>query len=756
MVQSLYSILFAFVVETANHKMAPASDPATIISFLDLPGAQGRNQAGGSSSTNGIQPLIAAQGYSTFDDLYTNFSNELVHSFILRNTFDDTVGYNSQSTADGIAFPNIQTMDNSGCVELLKGVPIPEKVQKKPDGLLGVLHKSTSNAKSGKSSQGSAKDEEMVADLISRFGTHASFVTSPTLGQSSSGVSDKNLFGINHYSGNCTYDATHLLDRNADMLDPAIVSMLRDSHDSFVAKVFSGPSIAVEKHPKDDSVLVQAQVSSRPLRSQTELPMPGEHATNAGTPSLDSGKPYPVTTQINHTLSSILSTVQSARIWNLSCIRPNDSGSPNSFDKRKVKFQIRALLLPDAIARRKVEFVADYEKGAFCDRYAPTMQGTMEERLRQCINSNGWKENSDYKIGHRNIWLTYNAWKMAEDILRDKEALTAGLKFDDAESAAPEGESEYGTEPPNPFKGRYMDSQDRLLDSEAGHSVNNPFQTPYAGGGLRSPMMQSDADVNGDWNGSDWDKKGLVDNPLAGKELEKGSGIVQKELEGNTVEEIPTSRSRRWWLRVVWASTWWIPSFALSHIGRMKRPDIRLAWREKVTICMLIFLMCAVVVFYIIFFGKLLCPNFNKAWEPKEVATHTGDNDFWVSLHGQVYDISKFWRADHSDIPNEPVTQATMEVLAGSDLSPYFPPPLTLGCAGLVVDPTIQMQYANFSPPDITAIHVSGQNQPNTQSKLHDDKWYVERFLPTLRQFHKRPLVWDKKVVNSLGMNATL
>jgi chitin synthase len=68
-----------------------------------------------------------------------------------------------------------------------------------------------------------------------------------------------------------------------------------------------------------------------------------------------------------------------------------------------------------------------------------------------------------------------------------------------------------------------------------------------------------------------------------------------------------------------------IPSFLLSPIGRMKRPDIRLTWREKVTICLLIPFCC---VFIIIFFGKLLCPDLNKAWDARGVSRCTEINDF--------------------------------------------------------------------------------------------------------------------------------
>ena len=54
-------------------------------------------------------------------------------------------------------------------------------------------------------------------------------------------------------------------------------------------------------------------------------------------------------------------------MWCIGCVRPNDSGLSNSFDKRRVKAQTRSLLLPDLMSRRSVEYVADLELGEFCE-----------------------------------------------------------------------------------------------------------------------------------------------------------------------------------------------------------------------------------------------------------------------------------------------------------------------------------------------------------------------------------------------------
>ncbi|EEB89651.1 hypothetical protein MPER_12230 [Moniliophthora perniciosa FA553] len=77
-VRDLYAILFAFVVETANHKLAPSSkDPAphTQVILFDQPGYQTRGPQGTSSIGN--QPLVAsAYGNNPFDEFVINFSDD--------------------------------------------------------------------------------------------------------------------------------------------------------------------------------------------------------------------------------------------------------------------------------------------------------------------------------------------------------------------------------------------------------------------------------------------------------------------------------------------------------------------------------------------------------------------------------------------------------------------------------------------------------------------------------------------------------
>ena len=744
--RDLYAILFAYVVETANHKVSSVNRealPAAQIVIFDQPGFQSRGPtATGSMSFTGAAPLISAYGQNGFNEFCINFADEVMQSYMLRNTFDDRIGYNSHITGDGIPLPSISTMDNSACVDLLRGAQLSERSTKKPGGVLGVMSKSCSSFKSGKA--GEKKDEDMLQDLISKCGSHASFVTSP----SQVGASERNLFGINHYAGSCSYDVTSFVEKDSDLLDSAFVTLLRNSSDGFVSKLFSGPSLAAESHSKDGAIIVQAQVSSRPLRSPTPIASPDGSAPPPGEEHarLDASKIYPITTQLNHTLSEVIASLDRTRLWTISCIRPNDSGSPNSFDKRRVKAQVRSMLIPDVVARKSIDFITDFEQKEFCERYVPTMRGSEMERIRQCAASNGWTDGTDYVVGHRSIWLAYHAWKTVEDVVRaaEKDQRKRSEDFDDEESLAGDDVTDY-THGDGVGQGYVNESRDNLLVSRGSRgsryqSANN--LAPYGSLALSSPGLGTPPYDDDGGSGSEWDKKGQDAGVPSSYMSKEGEMVVHAAP--TAIEEVPSSRSRRWWLFLVWGFTGWIPSFVLKYVGRMKRPDIRLAWREKFTIFVLIFLMNALVIFYIIEFGRLLCPNFDKAWSSTEVAEHTGDSDWWVAVQGQVYDMSNFIHGDHSDVAGIASNAASdLEQLAGLDMTNYFPPPLILACPDLVTEPSLQLTYKNFTPVVPLAMHVSGSLQSMQNTALDHANWYTATFQPKMQNYHKGPLVWE-------------
>jgi hypothetical protein len=110
-------------------------------------------------------------------------------------------------------------------------------------------------------------------------------------------------------------------------------------------------------------------------------------------------------------------------------------------------------------------------------------------------------------------------------------------------------------------------------------------------------LEYSEADEGG-W-GSELDKK-----KRSGSNLPLGSkaaGMVAEHAP-NTLKGVPTGRARRWWLL-----------FLLRAVGRTKRPDIQLAWREKVMMFVLILLLNGTIMFHIVEFGRLLARTVIKS-----------------------------------------------------------------------------------------------------------------------------------------------
>ncbi|KAJ8594586.1 hypothetical protein M405DRAFT_858022 [Rhizopogon salebrosus TDB-379] len=96
----------------------------------------------------------------------------------------------------------------------------------------------------------------------------------------------------------------------------------------------STPPSSSNSHGKILQVIVQAQVSSCLPSSPTAIASPDSSTppSNDEHARLDRFKIYAVTTQLNYTLSEIIASLDRTRLWTISCIRTNDSGSTNSFD----------------------------------------------------------------------------------------------------------------------------------------------------------------------------------------------------------------------------------------------------------------------------------------------------------------------------------------------------------------------------------------------------------------------------------------
>ncbi|KAI8071740.1 chitin synthase [Gongronella butleri] len=756
---ALYQSLFTWIVENINTKLCHG-DPANFIGLLDMPGFQ-------NFSNNN----------NAFEQFGFNFANERLHQFTIQQQFTDT----NEQLADGLALPKIVTMDNIGCLDLLGGGSSGGNSSSGGAGLIGAVNKASAKFQGGATD---ATDANLLADIQRQYNGHPSFVSAQAFS-----------FGIHHFGGTVHYSMDHFLDKNMDSMSPDFVSLLRDhSTNNFVTSLFQGVAMATESHPNDDRTIVKAQLTSKPTRApsmrrkttkrlarkntvkQPAIPEEDESMAVASvTPSTPATavdaiapgedtlgkkeavdddllyediKVATVLDQLYTTLNDLFVTMAGTQLYNVIHVRPNDAQVPDKWETSRVMTQIRAFLMSDLTLRRSREYVINYTFTELATRYEPlltSMIDTSHKSDREITETlyafMTWNEQSAF-IGHELIWLAYEPWKDLEDGLRAMEK-DARTRAKDPSAAALAGGAAAGVALADsgdlPPSASYQDLHAMPLDDGQHHDAYLLGASPsvYGGSFAASEDNLRRDDMASQWGDeSEWGIHGLGEGFGPNMDMRKMVEDYQAPQIEN-VEEVPITTVRIWWVRFVWFMTWWLPTPLLAWLGKMKREDIRMAWREKVTLCLMIFLFSCVTLFFIVGLGYVLCPGTSTMYSPANVQAHGVNNDNYQSVYGIVYDVTNFAMSDHGGA-SYPANQETMGATAGMDVTASFQLPLTVACQGLVNSVGVAITVNN-SNPVLQLSHTSGQLGVLTPFK--DNNWYWNTFLPNMKIYKKGNVV---------------
>lgn len=458
----------------------------------------------------------------------------------------------------------------------------------------------------------------------------------------------------------------------------------------------------------------------------------------------------------------LATTLASSRAWYQLSIHPTDdmpgtlatpSSATSAWSAAAVSRQLRAWRLPEWAnhRNRQLDFTADFDVEEFVTRYSRLGCKDGKDGIESFLLERGWT-NGEVVIGRERVWMREAAWWEAETML-DMKAVPSGYAEDSA-FGQPTNPflSGYSANPPNNGSGFFPPMGDNMSLQDSRENLFNQAGVDRAKS-IAPTMARTVQTIGGDYGlGPKGDSQ---KDQTYYDELGRYTGELDPEFgDPRNIESKKTSKGRQVWVSFVWALTWWIPSVALRYIGRMKRPDVRMAWREKVVLVFLIFLINAAIVFYIVAVGRLLCPNFDKVWNAKEVGFHQGTNDYYVSIRGSVYDMTHFYKIQHSDTSIH-TNADNMIPFAGQNLDAYFPPPLSRACPGLDVDESVQLQHNDTSAvlyPN--AVHTSGHRyQTDQQSKLYSWNWYSDVFLPSVKQYYKGDLVVTRGSVRKQADN---
>lgn len=158
------------------------------------------------------------------------------------------------------------------------------------------------------------------------------------------------------------------------------------------------------------------------------------------------------------------------------------------------------------------------------------------------------------------------------------------------------------------------------------------------------------------------------------KALGEKEALPGEIMEGEVTEEIRDTSGRRRWVALCWLLTWWLPSPLLTYVGRMKRLDVRQAWREKLAINIIIWFICGCATFVIVFLSNLICPR-QYVFNASELASHssTGSNSkqLYTAIRGEVFDLSSIQDYHYSRVPVVP--KQGLQQYSGIDATDLFP-----------------------------------------------------------------------------------
>ncbi|KAL7748812.1 hypothetical protein RI367_005725 [Sorochytrium milnesiophthora] len=243
---------------------------------------------------------------------------------------------------------------------------------------------------------------------------------------------------------------------------------------------------------------------------------------------------------------------------------------------------------------------------------------------------------------------------------------------------------------------------------------------------------------------------GSSSNLAAGAHLEKVR--VQDEATGKDALELvevkpgqppkvryekPASTpARKRWVVFVWLLTFWVPPFVLSLCGRMKDKHIQMAWREKLVLCFLIFLLSAVVLFVIIGVPLIVCPNRDAFSSAEVLGVSDGNKVSYVSAYGYVLDLNKLGNSLSSTFHSK--ASFADNGLVGRDISSGFRQRAQPYCSYIQSDIYLMDMSENTTG---VSKAINGPHQPlikrdaTLQQKMDN--------LLMAKTFRKGILVWD-------------
>ncbi|KAG0970469.1 hypothetical protein G6F31_000872 [Rhizopus arrhizus] len=690
LVMILYSLLFNWIVEYMNTKLcATESSEINSIGIINLP----------------------ATSYShAFQKLCTNYANERLHHYIQTYIFETSmIEYKEDGLDCSFTYPPA-----SDCVDLF---------DESHHGLNDII-----NSYSKKADYTDIDQSRALLESINKYQSqHKCF----SLAKSETGAP---LFVVQHFFGESEYEP-HLIEANRDSIDPDFLTLFQGNGDDLLPSfnsLLTGlfDQVITESHPKQASAIIHAQPMPGRSPSVSRSKSTKQNKASAREIPPNKGKTPPLALKkLRQSLNDLFSTLDETIVWCVFSIQPTLAAG---FNSKFVQNQVDTLGLVPIVERFKAVngFSNVYTHEEFCERFSHIMDDLAIEQDRsplskcQAICSILNWTSEDYAIGQTKEQRKY---KEQQPALRD-----VSDEFSISHTGSTTGSN---TDLMNAHR-----KQPSTAAAAVAAATGLPLPKLQQGGYYSEGSVGS---VEPSYPSYDTD---IVSEPFTAPYGELKSMPIQ---EYQIIEEEKTEMSgvRKGWLMFVWIMTWWIPSFLLAFFG-MKRKDIQIAWREKFTLCTIILLMSGFIIWFLVFFGKLICPV-QYVFSQSELQSHSSNGNGYVAIRGEVFYLTEF--APHH-WATQVISVSGIDSYAGKDVSDLLPVQVSALCQGVngTVSEYVSLDY-----------HF---NLTDGYSKFHDFRawtgdyrpdWYYEKIMYLRKNYKLGTMGYTKAEVHKQATQLT-
>ncbi|KAI0244482.1 hypothetical protein L0F63_001339 [Massospora cicadina] len=444
-------------------------------------------------------------------------------------------------------------------------------------------------------------------------------------------------FTVRHFFGDVCYSVEGFMEDNMAGVSPDFVQVFRGqggvaTGNPFVSGLFNSAAVTVQAQGQG---IVSAQMSGMPLRQPT---VRRQRAKG----DLSEGRVPCIASQFQQAMDTLFDAFDGTETWFVISLHPGAQG----IDERSLLEQVERYGLSNMARRKEAEYTACYSHEDFTSRYGVVLGPMGVDPTRPALQAIeaaraifGWGTDK-LAIGNQYAYLSDDAWRDLEDNLRAYEKGQLAPVFGKDEDA----------------RSIYSD------DMDAVSVVSDPPAVDFK-------LTRAANELAVDEKGS------LAPDPLD--------------------QPKPKTKTRRLWVCCTWALTWWLPGIFLSCCGRMKRPDVRMAWREKVALCIIILFLCLLVLSFVVLFNPLVCPS-RAIFSPSEVTIRDMEKEVLSSLYGKVYNLGAYDAISrgHYEVPRNKL----LEDFGGKDMAEIFPMQISSMCRrydGGSISP--QVQFTNTS-----------------------------------------------------------